>query len=139
MWSELDAFPGGFASVIHISSPRPSVILLIATGPLVGQSWCFNQGYTGLQPGSSSPHCRLCWLSITPILRVFSVPLVQFGQLLLPGSVSQLSSFPCVFRALELLVPHCAGRTNSFCILLQSSRYPRTRTSSFGYKFSEET
>ena len=102
MWSELDAFSGGFASVIHISSPRPSVILLIATGPLVGQSWCFNQGYTGLQPGSSSPHCRLCWLSITPMLRVFSVPLVQFGQLLLPGSVSQLSSFPCVFQGVRV-------------------------------------
>ena len=47
-----------------------------ATSPLIGRSWYFNQAYTGLQPGCSFPHCRLCWFNITFMLRVFSAPFV---------------------------------------------------------------
>src|ERR671924_423868 len=35
---------------------------------------------------------------------------------LLSGSVSQLTSFSSICRGLELLVPHCAGRTRILCV-----------------------
>ena len=62
-----DAFSGD-SLLLTISTRLAPVWTNFATGPLIGRSWCFNQAYTGLQPGSLSPHCRLCWLNINPLV-----------------------------------------------------------------------
>jgi hypothetical protein len=96
--------------------------LLSATGPLIGWSEYFISAYTWLQPWEFIPSIAgfvglplPLWCGYSP-LHVFSSDNSCY-----PAAFPNFLFF-CVFRGLELLVPHCAGRTNQVHTAAQPER-----------------
>ena len=88
--------------------------LLIATDPLIGRSRYFNLAYTWLQPWAFIPSIA-GFVGLTfPLCCGYSPHHVFSSDNSCHPAMFPNFLFCFVFKGLELLVPHCAGRTRAY-------------------------